>query len=222
MRNFLYRIPRRTFIIGQHKAELPKLDYDYTDLEPVLPEVIVRIHHTKHHQTYIDNYNKQLGELNTAISNNDLEKIVSLTKDIKFNGGSHINHSLYWKNLAPVKNGGGQIPGKDSALVQHINHVWGSTDNFISDFIDKLLKIQGSGWGNLTYCKKTKALSYLETKDQDPVCLIPDRVPILTVDAWEHAWYPKYLNDKKKYYTEIWKIINWKDLEQRYNNVVKH
>lgn len=80
------------------------------------------------------------------------------------------------------------------------------------------MKIQGSGWANLIYDTEIKQLEYLETKDQDPVQMIAKKVPILVVDAWEHAWYPKYLNLKKSYITDIWKIINWKNLEQRFNS----
>lgn len=202
------------------KLTLPKLDYAYTDLEPILSENLLTIHHTKHHQNYIDTYNRLLGEFEEAKTKGDINKIVSLTPGLKFNLGSHINHSIYWKNLAPTKNGGGQPP-QDSKLVQMINHSWGSLDNFINDFINNLMKIQGSGWGNLAYNIKSKSLEYIETKDQDPIALNSDKVAILCIDAWEHSWYLKYLNEKKKYYTEIWKIINWKDLEERYLNAFK-
>ena len=84
------------------------------------------------------------------------------------------------------------------------------------------MKIQGSGWGNLAYNKTTKCLEYLETKDQDPVALKTNYVAILCVDGWEHAWYLKYLNAKKTYYTEIWKILNWEDLEKRYQDALKN
>jgi len=85
------------------KVELPKLAYNREDLEPVLSKDQVETHHTKHHQAYITNYNKLIEQMNEASQNQDLEKIVSLTPHIKFNGGSHINHSIYWTNLAPVK-----------------------------------------------------------------------------------------------------------------------
>jgi superoxide dismutase, Fe-Mn family len=99
---------------------------------------------------------------------------------------------------------------------------WGSVENFQNDFTDLLMKIQGSGYANLVYCKLTHSLQLLETKDQDPVAMIPGKVAILGIDAWEHSWYLKYKNEKKKYATEIWKIINWNDLEKRHNEAVKH
>ena len=149
------------------------------------------------------------------------QKIVSLAPGIKFNLGSHINHSIYWKNLCPIKNGGGALPA-DSALVKKIESQWGSFEKFKEDFINQIMKIQGSGWGNLAYNKTTKCLEYLETKDQDPVALKPNYVAILCIDGWEHAWYLQYMNVKKTYYNEIWKIINWKDLEQRYQEAIKN
>ena len=202
------------------KLTLPPLDYDYNALEPVLPENLLRIHHTKHHQNYIDTYNKLIIEYEDAKTKGDVNKLVSLLPNLKFNLGSHINHSIYWKNLCPINNGGGRIP-EHSKLIDHIKRQWGSVDTFISYFNAQIMKIQGSGWGNLAYNKQSKCLEYIETKDQDPVALQQDRVAILCIDAWEHAWYLKYLNVKKDYYNEIWKIINWKDLEERYENALK-
>ena len=202
------------------KVTLPKLDYGYADLEPVLSEQLLTLHHTKHHQNYVDTYNKLLDEFTEAKNKNDVYKIVSLTPGLKFNLGSHINHSIYWKNLCPIKNGGGKVP-ENSKLVEKIKSQWGNVDKFIADFIDNIMKIQGSGWGNLAYNKTTKCLEYLETKDQDPVALKSNYVAILCVDGWEHAWYVKYLNMKKTYYTEIWKIVNWDDLEKRYLEATK-
>jgi Fe-Mn family superoxide dismutase len=104
MKNLLFKIPRKnfTYIIG-NKAELPKLDYEYADLEPVLSAQLVELHYSKHHKAYVDNYNKFIVDFQEAQKKGDLDKIVALTKDLKFNGGSHINHSIYWKNLAPIK-----------------------------------------------------------------------------------------------------------------------
>lgn len=208
------------FYFKMAKAELPKLDYGYGDLEPVLSQQLLELHHSKHHKNYVDTYNKLLDDFEAAKNKNDFNSIVALTPGLKFNLGSHLNHSIYWKNLCPIKNGGGQIP-ENSNLLKQINLQWGSFEKFKEDFINQIMKIQGSGWGNLVYNKTTKCLEYLETKDQDPVALRPNLVAILCMDAWEHAWYVKYFNVKKTYYTEIWKIINWKDLEERFNSATK-
>ncbi len=84
------------------------------------------------------------------------------------------------------------------------------------------MKIQGSGYSNLVLNTETNELEYMETRDQDPVILIPNKAPILVIDAWEHSYYLKYLNEKKKYITDIWLIVNWKEMENRYNNSIKH
>lgn len=198
------------------KIELPKLEYGYADLEPVLTKENLELHHSKHHKKYVDKYNTFVDELKTAMDKGDLEKITELTDKIKFNGGSHINHSLYWKMLAPIKKGGGVLPAKDSGLGKHITATWGSHDNFMNTFMDKAAAIQGVGWAWLVYCKKTKQLAIKQTKDQDPITMCPDTAPILTIDIWEHAFYPSYKNEKEKYLKEIWKVVNWKYCEQRY------
>ncbi len=103
MKSLLWKIQKRSFSSNTVKLQLPKLDYGLADLEPVLSKELVELHYTKHHQTYIDNYNKFVDMLQEALNKGDLDKITYLTKEIKFNGGSHINHSIYWKNLASVK-----------------------------------------------------------------------------------------------------------------------
>ncbi len=105
MRNFLSKVPKRNFssFIVNGKAELPKLNYAFADLEPVLSAQVVELHYTKHHKAYVDNYNRLIGEFKEAQVEGNLEKCVALTKDIKFNGGSHINHSIYWSNLTSIE-----------------------------------------------------------------------------------------------------------------------
>jgi Fe-Mn family superoxide dismutase len=103
MRKFLFRTPIRFFSNKVHQIELPKLDFDYADLEPVLSKENLELHHKKHHQAYVDNYNKLMKDLANAMEKDDSHKIAAIAQDIKFNGGSHINHSIFWKNLAPPK-----------------------------------------------------------------------------------------------------------------------
>jgi Fe-Mn family superoxide dismutase len=198
------------------KLLLPKLDYNYEDLQPVLSKELVEIHHAKHHQAYITNYNNIFPLLEEAVKSGDTEKIIFLGSYLKFNGGSHINHSIYWTNLAPIKNGGGVVPEKESKLRQHIEKTWGSIEKFQEVFTNKTIAIQGSGWGWLVYDKSTDALLYKELPNQDPVCLTPNQVPLFTVDVWEHAYYLSYKNVRASYVKDIWKIVNWKNIESRY------
>lgn len=101
--NSLWRISTKKFSTAKAKLILPKLDYDYADLEPIFSKEQIELHHSKHHQAYIDNYNKMIDVMQESINKGDLEKISQLTNDLKFNGGSHINHSIFWKSLSPVK-----------------------------------------------------------------------------------------------------------------------
>lgn len=204
------------------KLVLPKLNYNYEDLEPVLSKENLELHHSKHHQTYIDNYNKLSEELESALANGEVEKVSKIGPKIKFNGGSHINHSIYWTNLAPIKNGGGKIPDQSSNLRNKIEKQWGSIEKFQDDFTTRTAGIEGSGWGYLVYNQKTQSLEYKEFANQDTFSMIPDIKPILTVDVWEHAFYVTYKNAKAKYLSDIWKVINWQNMEERYNSALKH
>lgn len=205
-----------------NKLVLPKLDYEYGDLEPVLGKELVELHHSKHHQTYITNYNNLVPVLEEAVKKGDTEKIISLGNALKFNGGSHINHSIYWTNLSPVKKNGGQVPDKNSLFRQHIEKTWGSIEKFQEMFTNNTLAIQGSGWGWLIYDKNTSSLIFKELPNQDPVCMFNGLVPLFTIDMWEHAFYVTYKNAKVNYVKELWKVVNWKNIEERYNLAIKH
>lgn len=170
---------------------LPQLPYAYNALEPAISEEIMTIHHTKHHQLYITNLNNAIKAYNSAISSNDVRKQIELQGAIKFNGGGHINHSLFWKNLAPSSQGGGQL--QDGPLKQAIERDFGSLDNLKSTFNATIATIQGSGWGWLGFNPKNSKLEVVNTQNQDPLI---SHHPIIGVDAWEHAFYLQYKNVK--------------------------
>ncbi|CAD8096889.1 unnamed protein product [Paramecium primaurelia] len=209
------------FFFGTLKAHtLPTLKYGYGDLEPVLSATLLEFHHSKHHQAYINNLNAAQEQLEDALAKNDVQKISSLQGTIKFNLGGHLNHSLFWENLTPIKNGGGQLPDANSALVQEINKNWGSVDNFKTFFNTRTAAIQGSGWGFLGVDQQSKKLRYLELPNQE----IPQNyglTPILTIDVWEHAYWWDYKNVRPNFLANVWKIVNWKDVETRYNQAQK-
>ncbi|KAJ9248822.1 superoxide dismutase [Mn], mitochondrial [Paecilomyces variotii] len=193
---------------------LPPLPYGYNALEPVISQQIMELHHKKHHQTYINNLNAALASQAAATQANDVPQLISLQQKIKFNGGGHINHSLFWKNLTPPGTKEANIdvaPTLKNAIVSR----WGSEKAFTDAFNAALLGIQGSGWGWLVANKPGGKLEIITTHDQDPVTS-PD-IPIFGVDMWEHAYYLQYLNNKAGYVEGIWKIINWATAEERYN-----
>lgn len=99
----LLKISKKSFLTGAQKLSLPKLDYDYGDLEPIFSKEQLELHHSRHHQKYVDDYNKLVDVMQDSLSKGELEMVTHLSKELKFNGGSHINHSIYWKNLCPVK-----------------------------------------------------------------------------------------------------------------------
>lgn len=193
--------------------KLPDLPYDLSALEPVISAEIMSLHYHKHHNTYVTNLNKALELYTEADQKNDIAATVAQLQAIKFNGGGHINHSIFWTNLAPTGQGGGGAP--EGALAKAIDATWGSFDKFVELFSAKTVAIQGSGWGWLGYCKNTKRLSIMTCTNQDPLSAI-GLVPLLGIDVWEHAYYLQYKNARADYVKAIWQIINWKNVSERY------
>lgn len=193
--------------------KLPTLPYDLNALEPVISAEIMNLHYNKHHKAYVDNLNKALEQSRDAECKGDLQAMIALQKAIKFNGGGHINHSIFWTNLAPQKNGGGAPP--NGKLAEAIHQQWGSLDKFIEQFNTRTIAIQGSGWGWLGYCKTSKRLEIATCKNQDPLST-EGLVPLLGVDVWEHAYYLQYKNVRGDYVKAIWSIVNWKNVAERF------
>lgn len=147
----------------------------------------MELHHQKHHQTYITNLNAALAAQAKAIQANDVPQLIALQQKIKFNGGGHINHSLFWKNLTPPGMAEASLDDAAPTLKQAIVTRWGSTEKFVEAFKAALLGIQGSGWGWLVANAPNGKLDIVTTKDQDPVT--EPLIPIFGVDMWEHAYY---------------------------------
>lgn len=141
----------------------------------------MELHHSKHHQTYVTNLNNALQSYAAA----DIPNRIALQAAIRFNGGGHINHSLFWENLAPASSPDANSEAAPT-LVAEIAKTWGGLEAFKKEFAGALLGIQGSGWGWLVKDKQGR-LAIVTTKDQDPV--VGGEVPIFGVDMWEHAYY---------------------------------
>ncbi|KAI3927137.1 hypothetical protein MKX01_029905 [Papaver californicum] len=199
---------------------LPDLPYDYSALEPVISGEIMQLHHQKHHQTYVTNYNKSLEQLHEAMEKGDSQTVVKLQSSIKFNGGGHINHSIFWKNLIPVNEGGGEPP--TGALSEAVDANFGSLEGLVQKINAEGAALQGSGWVWLGLDKEMKRLVVQTTGNQasfDPlVTKGATLVPLLGVDVWEHAYYLQYKNVKPDYLKNIWKVINWKYASEMYEN----
>lgn len=197
---------------------LPPLPYDFNALEPVISAEIMNLHYNKHHNAYVTNLNKALEQYCDAEAKGDLPAMVALQQAIKFNGGGHINHSIFWTNLAPTNKGGGTPP--NGKLAEAINKEFGSLEKFIEQLSAKAVAIQGSGWGWLGYNKAKDRLEIATCDNQDPLST-KGLSPLLGIDVWEHAYYLQYKNVRADYVKAIWQIVNWSNVAERYQAVTK-
>ena len=196
------------------KHSLPALPYAYNALEPYIDETTMPIHHTKPHQAYIDNLNKALEGSEQA--DWSIEKLIEKLDDVpekiratvRNNGGGHINHSLFWQVMAP--NAGGKPEGK---LAQEIDKAFGSFEKFQEEFENAGKTQFGSGWAWLVV--DGNELKVVKTANQDSP-LTKGQTPILGVDVWEHAYYLKYQNRRPEYLSTFWKVVNWTEVQKRY------
>ncbi|PWW77291.1 putative Mn superoxide dismutase SodB [Tuber magnatum] len=194
------------------KHTLPSLPYDYAALEPAISGRIMELHHSKHHQTYVNSLNSAEEKYAEAVSANDVRGQIALQPLLRFHGGGHINHTLFWENLAPKSSGGGEPPSGN--LAGAITVTYGSVENLKKNMNASLAGIQGSGWSWLVRDNATGALQIIAMPNQDPV--VGKYVPLLGIDAWEHAYYLQYENRKAEYFSAIWDVVNWKAAEARY------
>mmetsp|Transcript_12237 Transcript_12237/g.29562 ORF Transcript_12237/g.29562 Transcript_12237/m.29562 type:complete len:229 (-) Transcript_12237:779-1465(-) len=188
-------------------AKLPDLAYDYGALQPVIAAEIMQLHHAKHHNGYVTNFNVAMEKYAEAEAKGDYQTMISLQGAIKFNGGGHLNHSIFWKNLAPVKD----CAPPQGELLTMIDRDFGSLASLQEKFSAQTVAVQGSGWGWLGYNKATGKLAITTTANQDP-CVTTGLQPLLGVDVWEHAYYLQYKNLRPDYVKAIWEIVNWKDV----------
>lgn len=181
------------------KFTLPDLSYDYGELEPYISGTIMQLHHSKHHAAYVNNLNIATAKLEEALHKGDTSAVIALQQNIKFNGGGHLNHSIFWKNLAPPKKGGGEPPSGE--LAQMINAQYGSFDNFTATMSAAAVGVQGSGWGWLGYDKVNKRLAISTTGNQDPLEATTGHVPLFGIDVWEHAYYLDVSTNSESYHS---------------------
>jgi len=199
------------------KLTLPDLPYDYASLEPSVSAETMKIHHTKHHQTYVNNTNGLLGKVDDALSTGDGSALISLAPAVKFNLGGHLNHSLFWKNLCPSSESA--LPAGNLATA--IDKSFGSFDAFKSKMTAGTVAVQGSGWGWLGYNSGSGLLEIATCPNQDPLEATTGLKPIVGIDVWEHAYYVDYRNVRPDYVNAVWDIINWSEAETLFNDASK-
>ena len=188
---------------------LPELPYDYAALEPHISAKIMQLHHDKHHQAYVDGANTALDKLAAARESGDFAAINLYEKNLAFNLGGHVNHSIFWQNLSP--NGGGAPEGEVAAAIADS---FGSFEGFKGQFTAAATGIQGSGWAVLAFDAASGKLVTYQLFDQQgnvPVGVLP----LLQLDMWEHAFYLDYLNVKADYVKAFWNIVNWENIAER-------
>jgi len=198
---------------------LPPLDYAYTDLEPHIDAQTMEIHHTKHHQTYINNVNAALE--GTPFADEPIEALVAkldslpenLRGPVRNNGGGHANHSLFWKVMSP--NGGGEPTG---ALADAIKSDIGGFDTFKEAFTKAALTRFGSGWAWLSVTPEKKLIVESSANQDSP--LSHGNTPILGLDVWEHAYYLRYQNRRPEYIGAFFNVINWDEVARRYQEAI--
>ncbi|KAI5822620.1 manganese and iron superoxide dismutase [Schizophyllum commune Tattone D] len=209
----------RAFVASRGVHTLPELPYAYDALEPHISGEIMKLHHSKHHQTYVNGLNaaeEQYAKLQSAGADvSAVKEAIKLQSALKFNGGGHINHSLFWKNLAPASKEGGKLEA--GPLKDTIERDFGSLENLKKELNAKTAAVQGSGWGWLGWNQATKKLEVVTTANQDPLL---SHVPIIGIDIWEHAFYLQYKNVKPDYLNAIWNVINFKEAEARLKTVL--
>ncbi|MGV8981791.1 superoxide dismutase [Clostridium sp.] len=203
------------------KFELPKLSYEYSSLEPYIDAQTMEIHHSKHHNSYVNNLNGALDKhpelydkgLEWLLKN--VEKIPSdIRMAVRNNGGGHLNHSMFWNVMSPSK-----VVTPKLELMKAIDEKFGNLGAFKDDFAKAAATRFGSGWAWLVI-NKNKELEVISTPNQDnPIS--EGLTPILGLDVWEHAYYLKYQNRRPDYISEWWNVVNWDYVSDLYINAIK-
>ncbi len=202
--------------------ELPKLPYSYNALEPYIDAKTVEVHYSKHHATYTKNLNDLTKGHESFFQNKSIETILSdvqaipdeIRQGVINQGGGYANHNLYWEILSP--NGGGEPDGK---LGKAITETFGSFAEFKKRLSQASVSQFGSGWGWLVV-NENKQLEIMKTLNQDSPLSV-GKIPLLTIDVWEHAYYLKYQNLRADYVEKIWEVINWDEVSNLFEQAMK-
>ena len=195
--------------------QLPELNYDYSALEPHISARIMELHHSKHHQAYVTGANAALEAMEKARSEDNFATLPKLQKDLAFNLGGHVNHSIFWKNLSPSSS------APEGDLAAAIAEYFGSFEAFKNHFSAAAIGIQGSGWAYLAWDALGNRMIIGQLYDQQGN-LAMGNIPLLMLDMWEHAFYLDYQNVKANYVKAFWNLVNWEDVANRFGSVSVH
>ena len=194
--------------IGGHR--LPPLPYPYDALEPYIDERTMRLHHQKHHASYVDGLNKAEKMMQMARDTNDFELLKHWEREAAFNGAGHYLHTIFWNVMSP--DGGGKPSG---AIARQIDRDFGSFERFKRHFSAAAEKVEGGGWALLVWSPRSHRLEILQAEKHQNLSQW-DVVPLLVLDVWEHAYYLKYQNERRKYIDAWWNTVNWNHVDERF------
>ncbi|MEM3622540.1 MAG: superoxide dismutase [Candidatus Bathyarchaeia archaeon] len=196
---------------------LPPLPYDYKNLVPYMSEEQLKLHHSKHHQAYVNGANAILQRLDKARKENAEIDIKSTLKELSFNIGGHLLHSIFWGNLTPPGKGGGKPGG---VLGDSLDKEFGSFERFKKEFSQAAVSVEGSGWAALTLCKQTGRPIIMQIEKHN-ANVYPMFKILMVVDVFEHAYYIDYKNDRAKFVEAFWNIVNWEEVNKRLEEALK-
>ena len=197
---------------------LPKLAYGYKDLQPYISEQQLTIHHQKHHQAYVNGANAILEKLDKSRKEGTDMDVKATLKELSWNIGGHLLHSLFWGNLAPAGKGGGGKPS--GVLGDAIDKEFGSFERFKKEFTQAAASVEGSGWAALTLCRQTRRPIIMQI-EKHTVNVYPMFRILMVIDVFEHAYYIDYKNDRAKFIEAFWNIVNWNEINQRLEESIK-
>lgn len=196
------------------KYKLPDLPYDYKALEPYMSEEVLKLHHDKHHASYVNSANDLLDKLEVARKNDADLDFKSVLKAFSFNVAGHILHEVFWKIMASSDSGKNK-PLEE--ILKAIERDFGSFGRFKKEFSQTALSVEGSGWALLTYHKEHGNLNIVQIEKHN-VNLYPEQEILLCLDVWEHAYYLDYKNDRAKFIENWWNIVNWEEVDERFTD----
>ena len=196
---------------------LPELPYSYDALEPYIDARIMELHHSKHHQGYVNGLNAAEKALAEARAADDYSLIQYWSREAAFNGGGHYLHSMFWEVMAPAGEGGGGEP--TGPVAELITRDFGSFDTFKAHFSAASRAVEGSGWGLLHARPMDGRLIVLQAENQQKLTDWGS-FPILGIDVWEHAYYLQYENRRGAYIDAFWNIVNWEGVNARLAKVM--
>jgi superoxide dismutase, Fe-Mn family len=192
--------------------ELPELKFGLSDLAPEMSEEQLTVHYTKHHQAYVNASKTLLDKIDKAREDGQDLDMKGTLKDLSFQVGGAVLHTMFWENLVPAGRGGGGVP--NGKLIEKIKEQFGSFDRLKKEFTAGAMAVEGSGWMALTWCSHTDRLLLMQIEKHN-ANIMPEMHILLVLDMFEHAYYVDYKNEKAKYIESFWNIVDWAEVNRR-------